>query len=632
MVIKNIVVFFVFLTNIIFLSSCGEGGDKSDRIPIESFIFKSEKSQFRLSPNGKMIAYLGMHDHCKNIFVLDLEDDRKSKQLTYQDDFNVQHFQWVNDEVIVFANAHSPADSLRMYVAQVQTGSVKHLATSTKGRIRFLNPSRAVDNYMYVLMNTKDTVSTDLYKFYFDGRSPEVVYQKAGNIVAWLPSHDGVIRVALASDSVQQSLLYRPSERDNFQTVVTFDFQTTFRPMGFVDTSLTRIFAISNEGRDKQAIVEYDVPSGKEIREVISDKDVDMNFEGYSRKTNSLLYAASSLKYKRYHFFNEKIRSAHSHLATLFDPAQIDFVDMSADLENYIIRVYSDVRAGELYHYNLSKNQAALLTDTYPGLAKEKLMPMEAVSYSARDNRVINAFITYPEGERKNCQVVVLVHDGPSGRDEWGFHPEVQFLANRGYAVFQVNYRGSIGYGKEFRVAGFKEWGGRIQTDITDGVTWLIHEGIADKNRLAIMGTGFGGYSALHAACFNPSLYQCVISSSGYSNFFTFFRELPPHHKRFVQMYYHIVGNPETETDLFRAISPVFHAEKVRRPVLYFQGGQDRHSSVTDANQFVSKLKQNRVPVRYIFKEDEGKQFKKEENVMLYYQEIERFLDKYLDK
>src|SRR5690606_13181807 len=147
--------------------------------------------------------------------------------------------------------------------------------------------------------------------------------------------------------------------------------------------------------------------------------------------------------------------------------------------------------------------------------------------------------------------VVVLVHDGPNRRSDWGFDPEVQFLTNRGYAVFQVNYRGSIGYGKEFWTAGFKEWGGKIQTDITDGGTWLIHEGIADKDRIAIMGSGLGGYSALYAAAFNPILYKCAISSSGYSNLFTYFREIPPHLKYYVQLYYRIIDNPEKESDLF---------------------------------------------------------------------------------
>lgn len=615
----------VFIS-LVLLASCDRGQDTSESIPIESFIFKSEKSSFKLSPDGKMIAYLGLHDHCKNIFILDLEDESKSKQLTYQADLNVQNFQWVNNKTIVFSNTQSSQDSLRILTVSVDDERVTRVIEPTKSRMRFLRPFEAIDGAMYALMNTRDSTVFDLYRVFLDGRTPVLVYQNPGNIVTWIPSHDGVVRMALASDSAQESVLYRSSEAEQFSEVVTHDFKTIFQPMGFVDTSSTRIYALSNENRDKLAIVEYDVWRGKELRQIFVDNGVDVNFEGYYHDTNALLFASTNFKEKSYSFFDNRVEAVYKKLDARFSPLQIDFVDIDIARKNYIIKVYSDTHPEHIYHYDAVGDRVMSLSELFPALSETELQPMEAVSYSARDNRVINGFITYPKGQRKDCPVVVLVHDGPTGRDEWGFQPDVQFLANRGYAVFQVNYRGSRGYGKDFWAAGFKEWGGRIQSDITDGVTWLIHQGIANKDRIAIMGSGFGGYSALHAACFNPSIYRCAISSSGYSNLFTFFREIPPIHKQYVQMYYQIVGNPERETDLFRAISPVFHADKVRSPVLYFQGGKDRYSSVTDANQFVAKLKQNNVPVRYIFKENEGKRFRTEENMVLYYQEIEQFL------
>ncbi|HMR20450.1 MAG TPA: prolyl oligopeptidase family serine peptidase, partial [Sphingobacterium sp.] len=215
-------------------------------------------------------------------------------------------------------------------------------------------------------------------------------------------------------------------------------------------------------------------------------------------------------------------------------------------------------------------------------------------------------------------------------RDVWGFHAEVQFLANRGYLVFQVNYRGSVGFGKEFYAAGFKQWGGNIQNDINDGVTWLINQGIADKNNIAIMGSGFGGYSALYAACFHPTLYKCAVSSSGYTNLFTYMKEIPPYFQSRIKLYHQIIGDPQKESDLFKAISPLFHAEKIRTPLLIFQGGKDRFNSTTDVNQLVQRVKNNDVPVRYIYNKDEGKKFRKEENIVTYYQEIEQFLSTHL--
>jgi len=272
-----------------------------------------------------------------------------------------------------------------------------------------------------------------------------------------------------------------------------------------------------------------------------------------------------------------------------------------------------------------------LLVDINPKLLKAKLSPKQSVRYQSRDGLTIHGFLTYPNTEeRKDLPVVVLVHDGPNRRESVDFDAEVQFLANRGYLVFQLNYRGSVGYGRKFWTAGFKEWGGKIQSDIIDGVTSLIHQGIVDKRRVAIMGTGFGGYSALHAATYNSSFYRCAVSMSGYTNLFTYFKEIPPYQQQYVRLFYNIIGNPTKEYEMFKAISPVFHADRVKIPVLFAQGGSDRYSSLTDANQFVQKLKNNKVPIKYIYREEEGRRFKSEENIINYYQEVETFLRTYL--
>ena len=629
MIIKHIFHIVFLVLALVFLFACG---NKEERhvIPVEDFIFKSEKSHFKLSPSGNKIAYLGMDSHCKNIFISDLEDEDHSKQLTYQADLNVQSFYWVNDELILFSNAQNPGDSLKLFTVQVDDESIQPVMKSAKGKIRFVQPIQEYNGAIYASMNVRDSAVFDLYKIYLDGRNPQLVYQNPGNITSWIASHDGVVRLALTSDSAQESILYRAHESDQFREIVNNDFKTTILPLGYKDSSLTNVIAMSNENRDKLAVVEYNVAEGMEVEEIFKSKDVDVDREGYSPDQNRLLYVSTSVCKKEYHFFDDRLSDVYAKLADRFDAYAIDFVDMDQSLDNFIVQAYSDVHPGELYHYDFQNDTYNLLSTAYPQLDNIELLPMKHVTFNARDDKEIHGYVTYPKEKKKNYPLVVLVHDGPSRRDNWGFQPEVQFLANRGYAVFQVNYRGTRGYGKEFWSAGFKEWGGRIQSDITDGVTWLIHEGTVDKNRIAIMGTGFGGYAALHAACFNPSFYRCAISSSGYSNLFTYFREIPPHLKPYVQMYYQIVGNPEAETEFFKAISPVFHADKVKKPVLYFQGGKDRFTSVTDANQFVAKLKQNNVPVRYVFKEDEWRRFRQEENLMQYYQEIESFLAQHL--
>ncbi|MDM1047105.1 MULTISPECIES: S9 family peptidase [Sphingobacterium] len=616
----------IFLVSVLLAAaSCKSKNGRDEIIPVEDFFVKPDKSNFRLSPDGSKIAYLGVHDHCKNIFVLDLIQPDSSKQLTYQSSLNVQGFFWADDEQIIFSNTQSMSDSLRLFRINVHTEERHPLVETDDVKLRWIGPLRSTQGSLVVGMNKRDSSLFDLYRVHLDGRPSEMIYKNPGNVVNWIGSPDGVVRLALTSDSVQESILYRASEAEPFREVMRNDFETTFIPMGFVKGSKSLIYALSNDQRDKMSLVEYDASQGKEIRNLYEDKLGDLNFEGYSSNLQELLYTSSFVNRNKKSMINPSFKEAYEYLKSKFPEMEIDFFDSDTSLNGFIVRAYSDVHPGELYYFNKANKELKLLSEDNPKLKDLKLNNMEEVSYLSRDNKTIHAYITYPKSGRKNCPVVVLVHDGPNRRNEWGFDSEVQFLTNRGYAVFQVNYRGSMGYGKEFWTAGFKEWGGKIQSDISDGVAWLIHQGIADKDRIAIMGAGFGGYSALYASVFNP-MYRCAISSSGYSNLFTYFREIPPHLKHYVQLYYRIIGNPEKESELFQAISPIFHADKVRIPILYFQGGKDKYTSVTDANQFVSKLKSNQVPVRYIFKKDEGKRFRNEENVVEYYQEIERFL------
>ena len=621
--------FSVLLIMLVFVSCKQEQGGQL-HVPIEDFFVKPERTSFKLSPDGSKVAYLGVHDHCKNIFILDLEEPDSSKQLTYQVNLNVQSFFWLDNKRIIFSNTQSPTDSLRMFQIDVKTEKRQALFSPEKSRLRWVYPIVEKDNSIMAGLNLRDSSLFDLYRIYLDGRKPQLVQHNPGNVVSWIGAPDGVVRMALTSDSVQESLLYRKNDGLPFKEVMKNDFETIFVPLGFVKNSDKNVYALSNQNRDKMALVEFDAENGKEVRNIYENKLGDLGVEGYSANLQEMLYTTSFIDKFKKNIFNPTYEQVYKKLKKKFKDSEIGFLDSDSSLTGFVVRVYSDIHPGETYYYNKEKDDLQLLNEENPKLKDLEFNQMEEVEFLSRDNKNIHAYITYPKNKRKNSPVVVLVHDGPNRRSEWGFDPEVQFLANRGYTVFQVNYRGSVGYGKDFWTSGFKEWGGKIQSDITDGVAWLIHQGIADKEKIAIMGTGFGGYSALYAAAFNPSLYKCAISSSGYSNLFTYFREIPPHLKHYVQLFYRIIGNPETEPELFQAISPIFHADKVRIPILFFQGGKDKYSSVTDANQFVGKLKGNEVPVRYIFKKEESKRFRNEENIVEYYQEIEKFLAVYL--
>ena len=231
---------------------------------------------------------------------------------------------------------------------------------------------------------------------------------------------------------------------------------------------------------------------------------------------------------------------------------------------------------------------------------------MQPVAYKATDGLTINGYLTLPLGAKKtNLPLVIMPHDGPFNNQSfwWRYDAEVQFLANRGYAVLQVNFRGSTGYGKAFHNAGFKEVGGKIQQDITDGANWLINNKTANPKKIAIMGGGFGGFSALYGLSSHPGLYNCAVVQHGLINFFTFIKDAPPFLKPYVKMMYEMVGDPETDAAQLRNISPVFHTDKIKAPVLIFQGAKDARANISELNQFVRELqKQNgSESVKYFF-------------------------------
>ncbi len=621
---------FAFVLMGLFVS-CGNRQNTDQLIPVEDFFVKPEKSNFRLSPDGKRIAYLGVDDHCRNIFVLDLEDKSKSKQLTYQSDMNVQYFFWASDSAIVYSNSHAPTDSLRLFGIAINDEKSKPLLPVKKVKLRWLQPQKLYGDYLLAAMNDRDSTVFDLYKIFLHGRKPELVTSNPGNILNWFPSPDGKVRLAVTSDSVQESILYRADDQLPFKQVATTDYQTLIQPLGFVKNEKNMIYALSNHGRDKLALVEYNIERGEEERLIYSNGEVDLEQGGYSDNLQEMVFSQYTADKTEKLFFNKEFQHHFEKLSAQFKGQHIDIIDTDTSLQNWIVKISTDVNAGGIYHFNVNKQHADLLVDMNPKLLKAKLSPKQPLRYQSRDGLTIHGFLTYPNtGGRKDLPVVVLVHDGPNRRESVDFDAEVQFLANRGYLVFQLNYRGSVGYGRKFWTAGFKEWGGKIQSDIIDGVTSLIHQGIVDKRRVAIMGVGFGGYSALHAATYNSSFYRCAVSMSGYTNLFTYFKEIPPYQQQYVRLFYNIIGNPTKEYEMFKAISPVFHADRVKIPVLFAQGGSDRYSSLTDANQFVQKLKNNKVPIKYIYREEEGRRFKSEENIINYYQEVETFLKTYL--
>jgi dipeptidyl aminopeptidase/acylaminoacyl peptidase len=297
----------------------------------------------------------------------------------------------------------------------------------------------------------------------------------------------------------------------------------------------------------------------------------------------------------------------------------------------FIIRTYSDRSLGAYYIYDKNTDKLDKIVEVSPWIDENEMAKVYPISYQSRDGLTIAGYLTLPKGytmeTAKNLPVVVNPHGGPWARDGWGFNPEVQFLANRGYAVLQMNFRGSTGYGKKFWEASFKKWGLEMQDDITDGTLWLIEKGIADPDRIAIYGGSYGGYATLMGLVKEPELYAAGVDYVGVSNMFTFMKTIPPYWEPLLDMFYEMVGNPVTDSLALRAVSPVFHTDKIVAPLFVAQGRNDPRVNVDESDQMVEAMQARGVTVEYLVKDNEGHGFRNEENRFEFYRAMEQFLN-----
>ena len=599
----------------------------ADKIPIEDFFKNPVKTTFKISPDGKYISYQQPYKNRMNIFVQTI-DGRNVTRVTNETEYNTTFYCWVNNDDLLFMNDNGRSKSAHLYAVSKTGKNFRGLLPVDSVRVRLIDYDNVINNQILIALNNRDSTIFDAYRLNINDGTLTLAEMNPGNIINWFADEYGMLRLALASDGVNETLLYRNTEKDKFKPVITNNFKNKISPVGFCKTIKSRIYALSNFDRDKTALVEFDCVTGKETKVIVSHPDVDIVEAGYSKSDHKILFAGFETWKRERIYLNDSVKAFYKQLEGLIPNTEIRVTDNDLVEQQFIIRTFTDKTPGAFYHYAPETKKLVKLSDINPSIPEDQMCSMKPVSFKSRDGLKLDGYLTLPLGRKpKNLPLIVIPHggSGPWHRNSWGFSAEVQFLANRGYAVFQVNYRGSKGYGKKFWIAGFKKWGTDIQNDITDGVKWLIDEGIADKKRIGIYGYGFGGYSALHALSFKPDLYACGASQSGFLNLFAYIKAVPPHFKPTLQMYYEMVGNPEKEMDQLRAVSPVFHASRIKAPLLIAQDKKDLRVNVNETNQFVKELKKRKVPITYITKESRDYNFRNPETRLEFFNELEKF-------
>ena len=603
------------------------------QIPLEDFFKNPEKSRYQISPDGKYFSFMAPYQKRMNIFVQEIGKD-SAMRLTSETDRDIANYFWKNPTRILFLKDSGGDENYRLYGVNVDGSNLKCFTDFPKVRTEVFDQMENFPDEVLIGMNKRNPEVFDPFRLNIVSGDMKQLAENPGNIQSWMMDHNGMLRVAMAIvDGVNTQLLYREKESDQFKPVLTTNFKESVTPMFFTFDN-KNVYATSNLGRDKSVVVEFDIANGKEIKILYENPDFDVNGLDYSKKKKVLTHASyESWKMEKY-FFDEETKKIYDRVQKEVGNMNINIPWTTLNEDKFIVRVYSDRSVGSYYIYDKTADKLQKIADIAPWLKEDELAQMNPIDFKSRDGLTLHGYLTLPAGytmdNAKNLAVVVNPHGGPWARDGWYFNPEIQFLANRGYALLQINFRGSTGYGRKFWEASFKQWGLTMQDDISDGVKWLTDKGIADPKRVAIYGGSYGGYATLEGIVKEPELYAAAVDYVGVANMFTFMKTIPPYWKPMLDMMYEMVGNPQKDSALMASVSPVMHADRIKTPLFVAQGANDPRVNKAESDQMVEALKKRGVKVEYMVKDNEGHGFANEENRFDFYRMMEKFLGQHL--
>ena len=614
------------------LFACGKR--TCEQLPLEDFFRNPERIAYQISPDGQHFSYMAPWEGRQNIFI-QKSGQQEAVRLTSETERDLAGYFWANDRRIVYLKDTGGDENFQLYGIDID-GTNPIAYTAIPGvRSRIIDPLEEIDSLMIVGTNQRNPQIFDPYRLNLNTGEMTLLCENPGDVQGWQTDHDGKLRVAYAIvDGVNTQIRYRDTEQEEFRPVLTTSFKEsvafdTFTP----DNKL--VYAQTNIGRDKSALVLMDPATCREIEELYANDRYDIAGIWWSDKQKKLL-AVSCEGHKDIirHYFDPAAEKLRKRLDERLKGYRVSISGMNRAEDKLIVYAGGDRTYGSYYLYDVAADKLTKIADLAPWIEQEKMAEMLPIEYTSRDGERIEGYLTLPAGQSlesaRNLPLVVNPHGGPWARDSWGFNPEAQFLANRGYAVLQMNFRGSTGFGRRFTEISYGKWGQTMQDDITDGVNYVVGLGIADPQRIAIYGGSYGGYAALQGIVKDPDLYACAVDYVGVSNLFTFLQTIPPYWKPMLDMMHEMVGNPETQADMLRENSPALNAGRIKAPLLVVQGANDPRVNINESNQMVDALRARGVEVDYMVKDNEGHGFHNEENRFDFYRAMEKFLGRHL--
>ncbi|MBI9069944.1 MAG: S9 family peptidase [Salinivirgaceae bacterium] len=599
------------------------------QIPIEDFFKKPQQSGYQLSSDGKSYIYRAPVNGISNIFIQEIGKP-EPRQLTNSTDRDINNFYWGTNNYVLYKQDNEGDENYKLYRLDIQTKEITCLTDFENSNTTIIDFYSKNPNEIIIGLNKRDPECSDVYQLNILSGELRMVEQNPGDVRDWMVDNNGVVRIAYAVD-----ILYRKDEKSEFKKLIDNEGEDDTFTIHYFTPDNKNVYAYSSIGRDKIAIVEYDLDANKEVNVLFEDSvydafgDDERDYFEYSKSKQKLIYAVYTAKKRTLYFFDAEMKNIYNKLKEKVGNYEINFKSISDDFKTFIFYTSSDKLEGTTYFYDYANDNLKLLSKATPWLDENEMAEMKPIQYKSKDGLTIHGYLTIPKGmEAKDLPVIVNPHPGPQWRNSWGFNEFVQFYANRGYAVLNVNFRGSEGYGKNFLRAGFKQWGLKMQDDITDGVNWLIEQGIADKDRIAIYGLSFGGSAALAGITFTPDLYACGIDFWGTSNYFTWYNGFPPRWKPYMSEIHRRWMDPSVDSLQMYQTSPVFHVKNIKAPVFIAQSANDSRVRLEQSEEMVEELKINNKKYEYFLIEGEGHALTNEKKLIELMEKVESFLAK----
>ncbi len=633
----------ILSTLVLSLLVCTAAAQQPALIDREIFFGNPEYAGAQISPDGKYISFIKPLNDVRNVWVKGADEPfEKARPLTAEKKRPISGYFWSWDsKYILFTKDNDGDENFNVFSvdpsAAPAAGSevpASNNLTSAKGvRTIIYDVPEANPDFIYIGINDRDKSWHDLYKVQISTGTKTLVRENKDRLTGWEFDNAGTLRMATRSPQDGSTEVLKV-DGDKFTVVYTCGVFEGCGPVRF-DKDNKLVYFLSNKGnRDLTQLVLLDPESGKET---LVEQDpmgrVDFGNASFSNVTKQLISTAYMDEKTRIYWKDKNFEKDYNFIKKKIGDREIAFGSSTKDESKFVVTTYSDLDPGTVWLFDRKTKNLSTLYTVRENLPRASLSPMRPVRYKSSDGLEVPAYLTLPKGlPEKNLPLVVVPHGGPWARDGWGYNSFAQFLANRGYAVLQPNFRGSTGYGKKYLDAGNLQWGDKMQDDITWGVQYLVDQGIADTKRIGIMGGSYGGYATLAGVAFTPDRYAAAIAIVAPSNLKTLLDWIPPYWEAGRTLFHKRMGDPNTPEGAaqIKRQSPLFSADKIKTPLMIVQGANDPRVTKLEADQMVIALRDRNYPVQYLLADDEGHGFARPVNNMSMFAAGEKFLAKYL--